>query len=204
MNILIVEDEPLIAEDLASCLIRNNFDITGIAYSYQQALHELKLHLPDLVLLDINLNNDLEGIRIANYINENFQIPFIFITSYSDKATLDLAKVTLPAGYIVKPFNEASIYTAIEVSYYNHTQKNTQNYPELSIVKLNQSISNQISIREFELLKLIYEGNTNKQISEKLFISANTVKKHINHIYLKLDTVSRSYTLVKLRQIMNQ
>nr|HPI53710.1 LuxR C-terminal-related transcriptional regulator [Chitinophagaceae bacterium] len=112
------------------------------------------------------------------------------------------AKYTEPSGYIVKPFTEAGLCSAVEIAFYNHTQKHKQNFPTLSLQKLNQKLNDSITDREFELLSLIYEGKTNAQIAESLFISVNTVKKHINNVYLKLDTVSRSTTLVKLRQLM--
>lgn len=203
MKILIVEDEPLIAEDIAEILQKNEFVVTNIAYSKEFALSELSTNLPDMALLDINLNNKMDGIEIAQNIQANYQIPFIFITSYSDKNTLEKAKLTEPSGYIVKPFNEASLCSSIEIAYYNHTQKNKRHFPELNLVKLNANLTDKISDREFDLLKLIYEGKTNKQIAETLFISGNTVKKHINNIYLKLNTISRATTLVKLRESMS-
>jgi DNA-binding NarL/FixJ family response regulator len=144
----------------------------------------------------------MDGIEIAATIQQQYQLPFIFITSYSDKSTLEKAKVTEPAGYLVKPFNEAGLHTSIEIAFYNHTQKTKRNYPEVSLGKLNRHLSEPVSEREFDLLKLIYEGKTNRQIAEALFISANTVKKHINNVYLKLDATSRSTVLLKMRQLM--
>ena len=202
MKILIVEDEPLIAEDIAEILQKNEFQVTNIAYNKEDALEELRENLPDMVLLDINLNNRLDGIDIAVNIQSHYQIPFIYITSYSDKNTLEKAKRTEPSGYIVKPFNEAGLCSSIEIAYYNPTQKQQRHFPELNLLKLNARLQDKISDREFDLLKLIYEGKTNKQIAEALFISGNTVKKHINNVYLKLDTISRATTLVKLRQFM--
>lgn len=202
MKILIVEDEPLIAEDIAAILSRNDFQVAAIAYTIEEALLELKQNLPDMALLDINLNNKMDGIEIAATIQHGYAIPFLFITSYSDKSTLEKAKLTEPAGYIVKPFNEAGLCSAIEIASYNHTQRIKRQYPELQLYKLNQLLTNPVSEREFELLKLIYEGKTNKQIAEELFISSNTVKKHISNVYLKLDTISRATTLVKLRELM--
>jgi DNA-binding NarL/FixJ family response regulator len=202
MRILIVEDEPLIAEDIAESLVKNDFEVTAVAYTKAEALRQLETNLPDMVLLDINLNNKMDGIEIAATIQQQYQLPFIFITSYSDKSTLEKAKVTEPAGYLVKPFNEAGLHTSIEIAFYNHTQKTKRNYPEVSLGKLNRHLSEPVSEREFDLLKLIYEGKTNRQIAEALFISANTVKKHINNVYLKLDATSRSTVLLKMRQLM--
>ncbi|MES2772883.1 MAG: response regulator transcription factor [Bacteroidota bacterium] len=202
IRILIVEDEPLIAEDVAAVLERNEYIISAIVYSKADALHELQTNLPDMALLDINLNGGIEGIEIADTINRHHNIPFVYITSYSDKHTLDKAKHTEPSGYIVKPFNEAGLYSTLEIALYNHAQKNKRKFPELMLDKINHHVTQPISEREFVLLQLIYDGKTNKQISETLFISPNTVKKHINNTYLKLDATSRATAIAALRQLM--
>ena len=202
IRVLIVEDEPLIAEDIAQGLEKNEFLVSAVVYSKEDAIEQLNTNLPDMVLLDINLSGEMSGIEIAEKINRIYNIPFIFITSYSDKQTLEKAKHTEPSGYIVKPFNEASLYSTLEIALYNHAQKNKRKFPELSFSKINQYLSDQISEREFSLLQLIYDGKTNKQIADALFISTNTVKKHINNTYLKLDASTRATSIARLRELM--
>lgn len=202
IRILIVEDEPIIAEDIASLVEKNDFVVSAIVYTKANALQELDTNLPDLVLLDINLNGEMDGLLIAEKINQQLNIPFVFITSYSDKSTLEKAKYTEPSGYIVKPFNEAGLYSTLEIALYNHAQKNKLKFPLLTLEKINKNLTDPVSEREFNLLQLIYDGKTNKQIAEMLFISLNTVKKHINNTYLKLDASSRATAIVCLRRLM--
>lgn len=202
IRILIVEDEPLIAEDIASVVERDDYTVSAIVYSKEDALIELNENLPDIVLLDINLDGEMHGIDIAEKINSVYNIPFIFITSYSDKHTLERAKFTEPSGYIVKPFNDAGLTSTLEIALFNHAQKNKRKFPELLLSKINQHLSDPISNREFDLLQMIYDGKSNKQIADALFIAANTVKKHINNAYLKLDSNSRASTIARLRQLM--
>lgn len=202
IRILIVEDEPVIAEDIAALVERNDFVVSAIVYTKANALQELDTNLPDMVLLDINLNGEMDGLAIAEIINEQFNIPFIFITSYSDKSTLEKAKYTGPSGYIVKPFNEAGLYTTLEIALYNHAQKNKLKFPLLTLQKINKNLADPVSEREFNLLQLIYDGKTNKQIAEILFISLNTVKKHINNTYLKINASSRTTAIATLRSLM--
>ncbi len=202
IKLLIVEDEPLIAEDIAQWLERNGFFVSAVVYSKEDAMQQLNFNLPDIVLLDINLNGEMSGIEIAEKINTVYNIPFIFITSYSDKQTLEKAKYTEPSGYIVKPFNEASLYSTIEIALYNHAQKSKRKFPALSFNKINNHLSDHITEREFSLLQLIYDGKTNKQIADALFISTNTVKKHINNTYLKLGASSRATSITRLRDLM--
>lgn len=201
-NILIVEDEPLIAEDIAEALKRNDFAISAIVYTKEDALVELERNMTDVAILDINLNGKMDGIEIADTIATRYNIPFIFLTSYSDKQTLTSAKFTEPAGYIVKPFTEAGLYSSVEIALYNYAQKNKRNFPQLKLATINQHLTATVSEREFQLLSLIYEGYSNKQIAAELFISVNTVKKHINSIYLKLDVASHSSAIAKIRQLM--
>ncbi len=202
IRVLIVEDEPMIAEDIAAGLERNDFIVSAICYHLEDALNELNNNLPDIALLDINLNGQMHGFTLAEEIQNKHFIPFIFITSYSDKTTLDKAKLCEPYGYIVKPFNAASLYTTVEIALHNFSQRNKRSFPELNLQKLNNHLTNPITEREFDLLKLIYEGKTNKQIADEMFISTNTVKKHINNTYLKIDTISRATTITKLRNLM--
>jgi DNA-binding NarL/FixJ family response regulator len=203
VRILIVEDEPLIAEDIATALKSNDFEVSAIVYSKEDALAELKNNTPDMALLDINLNGGEEGIEIARIINENYSIPFVFLTSYSDKLTLLHAKSMEPAGYIVKPFSDAGLYAVLEVALYNYSQKSKQIFPFPSPEKISKNLLSPLTERELEVLKLIYDGKTNNQIAEMLFVTGNTIKAHIKNAYLKLGANSRSTAILRIREIMS-
>jgi DNA-binding NarL/FixJ family response regulator len=203
IRLLIVEDEPLIARDISMVLAHNDYTISGIVYSKEDALYELKNNPPDMVLLDINLNGNQEGIDIAREINSKYHLPFVYLTSYSDKQTLRFAKETEPAGYVVKPYSEAGLCATLEIALYNHTQKNRHLYPDLNLEKINRHLElTPLSEREFEVILLIYEGRTNPQIADAIFVSVNTVKKHINNAYLKIDATSRATAIARLRALM--
>jgi CheY-like chemotaxis protein len=92
LKILIVEDEPVIAENISIYLNNNDFEVSAIAYDAEEALEQLQHNTPDAVILDINLASGQDGIDIARQINEQYHIPFLFLTSYSDKTTLERAK----------------------------------------------------------------------------------------------------------------
>jgi DNA-binding NarL/FixJ family response regulator len=143
-----------------------------------------------------------DGIQLADYINKYFQLPFLFLTSYADRDTLQRAKKTAPWGYIVKPFNEKTLAAALEIAIYNFAKRSNQQAPQIFFEKINRHLINQVSEREFEVLQLIYEGKPNGQISEALHVSMNTIKKHINNAYLKLDVNSRSTAIARLRELM--
>lgn len=202
MKVLIIEDEPLIAEDIAACLRRSDYHVSAIVYAAEDAIPELEKNVPDIVMIDINLNGGQEGIAIAATINQQYQIPFIYLTSYSDRRTLELAKHTEPSGYIVKPFTEAGLCATLEIALHNFARKHQHQFPDLNLHKINQHLPSPLSVREFEVIQLIYEGCSNHQIAERLYMSNNTVKVHIKNAYLKLDAISRSTVIARLRELM--
>ncbi len=190
IKVLIVEDEPIIAEDIASILNNLNFSVAGIAYNISQALDLLAVRNLDIALLDINLQNPMDGIEIAKIINEKYKIPFLYLTSHTDSNTLDLAKVTFPYGYIVKPFDERDLLSSLEMAIYRHANEIKELFPSLETI--NSKIFTPISNKEYDVLEDIYKGLTNKQMADKHFVSINTVKTHIKNIYSKFDVHSRT------------
>ena len=202
IKVLIVEDEPLIARNIAMYLRNNDFEVSAIAHDPEEALFQLKRQPPDFVILDINLECDRDGIQIAEHINRNLFIPFVFLTSYSDKETLERAKKTNPSGFIVKPFNEQTLYATIEIALSNHAAQANRHVPELTLDKLNKHLLAPLTDREFEVVRLLYAGKTNQQIAAELYIAMNTLKKHINNAYFKLDVGSRTTAVATLRALM--
>ncbi|MCF6133185.1 LytR/AlgR family response regulator transcription factor [Flavobacterium wongokense] len=122
VKILIVEDELIIAEDVSNMLTKMGYDIVGNAMDYDEALSILASVTPDLILLDVNLHGKKDGIDLANTINEKYKVPFVYTTSYSDSATLQRAKATNPINYLVKPFKEEQLFTAIELALHKLTE----------------------------------------------------------------------------------
>jgi RNA polymerase sigma factor (sigma-70 family) len=202
LRILIVEDEPAIAEHIAAYLDNEDFEVSGIAYDSEDALQQLQTNTPDAIILDINLESEKDGIAIAQIINDTYQIPFLFLTAHSDKHTLNRAKEVNPSGYIVKPFNEKTLLASVEIAIANHTSQVNKQLPKLLSHKINSTLLDPFSEREFEVLQLVYEGITNKQIATQLFISENTVKTHLKSIYIKLDANTRYGLMAKLRGMM--
>jgi DNA-binding NarL/FixJ family response regulator len=201
-KILIVEDEPVIAENVSLYLDNNDFEVSDIAYDSEEALDCLKINTPDAVILDINLDSEKDGIEIASYINQHYQLPFLFLTSYADKNTLDRAKAVKPSGYIVKPFNEKTLLASLEIAISNHTTEKNHDLPKLKIEKINKHLLATLSEREFEIAQLVYEGITNTQICEIIFISLNTVKTHLKSVHLKLNANTRLQVVQRLRELM--
>jgi PAS domain S-box-containing protein len=119
-KILVVEDEAITALDIRSRLERSGYAVAAIASSAEQAITQMPKSQPDLVLMDIQLQGEMDGIQAAETILARFGTPVIYLTAYADRETLERAKLTEPYGYLLKPFEEKEIHTTIEMALYKH------------------------------------------------------------------------------------
>lgn len=119
-NILIVEDEVIVAKDIQNRLEAMNYSIPAIATSGKEAIQKAAETPIDLVLMDIKLRGKMDGIEAAQEIQSRFDIPVIYMTAYSDEATLQRARITEPFGYIVKPVKDRELHASIEMALYKH------------------------------------------------------------------------------------
>lgn len=176
-KILLVEDELIIADYMQDCLQKFGYEVTGICINYQEAVEALAASKPDIVLLDITLKGPKSGIDLAAHINTAVKIPFVFITSHSDKNTIDKAKQTLPYAYLIKPFNEGDLYAAIETALMQFASRNAAKEEEKEEEK-------PIIIQDGIFIR--YKGKFVKvQLDELLWVEAND-----NYITLYTDTVN--------------
>lgn len=119
-KIVIVEDEGLIAADLQGRLERAGYQVPGVAASGGEALEVIRAQSPDLVLMDIRLAGDLDGIQVADKVRQEFDIPVVYLTAYEDRETLERASQTQAFGYIKKPIASASLQGSIEMAISKH------------------------------------------------------------------------------------
>ncbi|OHD15462.1 MAG: hypothetical protein A2086_08310 [Spirochaetes bacterium GWD1_27_9] len=180
-KILIVEDEFIIAEDVKNMLIKLNYNIIGISFTGQSALDEIEKDLPDLVLMDIMLKGDIDGIETASIIKEKFEIPVIYLTAYTDDITLQRAKITEPFGYILKPFEERELYTNIEMALYKHKA-------EREILKRQKTL---------EIIALFDEVTSHLTATDILDKSLNFIKEKLKLDYISIILLERNTDSIK-------
>ena len=204
VRVLIVEDDPIIAQDIAACLEDVGYEVSALAHSPTAALKELSLNPPDIVLLDINLGMGMDGIQLVEEINNKYGLPFVFLTSYADRATLQRAKHTQPMGYVVKPFDEKGLYSTLEIALFNHAKRQAATHAFQDFEHLNTRLPAKLTPRELELLKGIYEGMDNQQLAGMFFVSLNTIKTHVKSIFAKLDVASRPQAIAKVRTLLSE
>ncbi len=194
-KILVVEDEVFIAKDIQSSLIKMGYDVPAIAYDSESALDKIYQISPDLVLLDITIRGTKDGIEVAEIINEKHKLPFIFLTSHSDRTTLERAKQARPSGYLVKPFKDKDLMSTIEIAIFNWSEQIKKKKLDKSIVDSVSRVP--LSSKEYEVYLDLVEGLNNGQIAKKHFISVNTVKSHVKNIFAKMDVHDRMSALRK-------
>lgn len=119
-SILIVEDEILVARDIKARLTRMGYDVLDMASKGAEAIEKALRLRPDLVLMDINLRDDIDGVDAAITIREQYDVPVIFCTAYSNEETLERAKISEPYGYVLKPFDNRELEINIEIALYKH------------------------------------------------------------------------------------
>ncbi len=198
-RILIVEDEPAIAHDIAAILTGNGYQVCGIAHSSTKAMDYLVTKSPDIALLDISIKGDKDGIDIAHIIKKKHDIPFVFLTSFADSETIERVKETAPYGYIVKPFKERDLAPVIEVALLRKSSE-SRSFP--TIHQINEKLPTPITSMEYEVVKLIWKGLKNQEIADELFLSINTIKTHISNLYTKTDTNSKGAIISFIRNVM--
>jgi DNA-binding LytR/AlgR family response regulator len=161
---MIVEDEMIVAKDLQRILKKLNYETTDPFASGRKALEQLEFLRPDFVLLDINLKGDMDGIQLAEHIMHDYGVPFVFITAFSDKQTLNRAKMVEPYGYIIKPFSEDDIRTTIELALYKHSRDIEQRSKSNTFADALDNIEQGIIITD-ALQKVIFINRTAESLA---------------------------------------
>jgi len=169
----IVEDDLLIAESISYTLHQLGYQPTEAARTYLEAVHMIEADRPDLLLVDIMIQGDRDGIELAATVRDKYKIPFIFLTANSDKVTVERAKAVQPSAYLVKPFNEQDLFTSIEIALAN-ANSNMKNIKTSSVTK-----EDYLFVKDGDLFVKL-------NVNDILYVQSDNV-------YLKLFTPSRHY-----------
>ena len=113
-NIMIVEDEGVVSIDIRNMLKKAGYGIAAVAFQGEEAVQKAEQSKPDLILMDIGLKGEIDGIEAAKRIRDHFQIPVVFLTGFADDVTLAKAKEVNPAGFIIKPINEEELNKTLD------------------------------------------------------------------------------------------
>jgi adenylate cyclase len=218
LKILIAEDENIIALDIAENLKRLGYKVCGIARTSREVIEKARKLIPDLILMDVMLDDDTSGIEAAEQIKLQFNIPVVYLTALADSETLKRAKITEPLGYLLKPFEPRSLHTAIEMAIYKHdvNEKLKERTRELEEEKLKSErlLENilpkeiikelrekgSIDPRHYELITLLYTDFQDFTSIASLLPPQRLVTE-LNDIFRNFDSIIEYYGLEKLKTI---
>ena len=182
IKILVVEDEMIIGAKISMQLTTLGYEVTGILPRGEEAILHVQQNKPDIILLDINLKGNLDGIATALKIQQVAEIPIIYLTANSDEATFNRAKATKPAAFISKPFKQLDLQRAIELTISRMAEKDTGAQPEMTSGEEQPFIlSDRIFVRHKEKMVKI-------MIADILYIEAD-------RNYSRIFTAQKEYLL---------
>ncbi len=171
VNIMIVEDEVILAKELKIKLEDMGYRVTSIVNSGERAIESSEQDRSDLILMDINLKGKMDGIEAAEIIHSHFDIPVIFLTAYADEEKLDRAKLTLPFGYILKPYLDRDLKITIEMALYIAQADIERKQAQMALQKAHDELEQRVDERTGELAKanehLLREIEERKKTEEK-------------------------------------
>lgn len=176
IKVLVVEDESIVSKDIQNSLVKLGYTVVGSAATGERAIELANEVKPDIVLMDIMLKGAMNGIEAADIIRKSLRIPIIFLTAYTDDATLSKAKITEPFGYIIKPFKEIDLHTNIEMAIYKHAK-------EVEVLK------------EMDLLHSIVESKEINNL-DSIFIKANSKLIKINKTNIYYIEALKDYVVI--------
>jgi DNA-binding LytR/AlgR family response regulator len=211
LNILIVEDEVLIAEDLKDILKTFGLKKIEMVHDKASALENLRLNKPDIAILDIRMEKELDGLEIGEFIQNNYKLPFIFITAHSDIEMIKKIIKTKPVGYITKPFKKSDLFANINLAIEQLTTNNKlfiKDGYSTHVININEIVyieseGNYINIftsskkylsrQNMESILLDIDSNDFLKIHRSFVVNLNKVKKYsskeviINEITLPIS-----------------
>lgn len=212
-RVLIVEDEDVVARALARILSDAGHDVVGRAQSGSAAIELARREKPDLVLLDIRLQDAIDGIRVA----EEVKAPLLFVSGRSDDQTLAAARRLGARGFVVKPFSPRQVVAAVQVALATPPEKERELSAEEALALIATTLRaaglaapttgpqvrelpgvDELTAREREVLEELLGRYRPFEIAKRLHISPHTVRNHIKSIYQKLDVHSQAELLEKM------
>ncbi len=198
-KIFVVEDESIVSLEIQNRLKVLGYEVAGHAASGDEAITKITQVKPDLVLMDIRIKGDIDGIETASRIKKILDIPIIFLTAYADETTLQRAKITDPFGYIIKPFEERELSINIEIALYkDHTQKLLREKDKWLSTILKSIGDGVIATDQYGIIQFI------NPIAERLtgYSKAEAVGKNLSDIYKVRSEETKEIVLNPYQEVL--
>jgi len=183
LNIVVVEDEPIIGDHVILTLRSLGFRPWGPAITLNEAKGYINRGPVDLVLIDINLDGQHDGIELGFFLKKYHNIPHVFLTANTDEQTVQKAKQTLPMGFVVKPFRREELYTSIEIA--------LSNWKVLQSDKVNSMGSTQVGAEKPRFFYVPIDGNKVKIFTDEIVLISSA------HVYVEISMMDGQKYLVR-------
>ena len=183
LQLLLIEDEYIISKDLKTQLEKNDYARVDIVKNYETAINYYTQNKYDVIISDINLNSEKDGIEIITELSNIRKTPVVYLTAYSDIEIIKRAEKTMPFAYILKPYNNNQLKATLNLSLLNFSK-------ETGLVEENFENTTRLNLltkREKEVLVILSTGKISREIGDVLNISINTVEQHKKNIKKKLS-----------------
>lgn len=181
IKVLLVEDDWIIAKEISYNLHDMGFEVVGCFDNGEEAYHKIKLLMPDLVILDIDLAGEMTGIEMAALLKKDGNIPFIFLTALADIQTVEKAKLAEPFAYLVKPITPETLFSTIEITLHNAARRNA------NIIAIATSVTDNLVFDDSIFVK-------NKKRLEKILLK-DILWVEAYDIYAMIKTLAGQYLL---------
>lgn len=193
IKIFVVEDERLVADDLRETLESLGYDVVGLVATGEDAIDQAEQLSPDLVLMDIRLQGELDGVAAAATIQQRFQIPVVYLTANADRPTLERAKITQPFGWVLKPFDDRILATTIEIALARHQAE----------VALRAALNSTVAQRQAAELEVQRKSQVLSRISHELRNPLTTMQFALVALQQSRDQISETKRQVYFQRIQD-
>ncbi len=218
IKILIAEDEYIVAMDLKKILEKIGYEVTSFVNNGADVIQKSGSEKPDLILMDIMLRGVMSGIEAAEIIKSKYDVPIVYLTALTDKQTIDKAKITEPGGYLLKPFDERGLRSAIEIALYkskietqlkiktkeleeekNKTDELLHHILPKEIIR-ELKLNGSVSPRHYQMISILFTDFQGfRDISNSL--PPSELVAELNEIFYSFDLIIEKYGLEKLKTL---
>lgn len=218
VSILIAEDEKIIALDLSNTLRKLGYLVAGIAATGPDIFELIEKYNPNLVMMDIMLDGDMNGIEAANIISRKYGLPVVYLTALTDEETLQKAKKTNPFGYVLKPYDEKTLHSSIEMALYKHkvdtelqvkSRELEEEKKKTDLLLKNilpEEIVNEIKIhgnvkpRLYSAVSVLFTELCDFDLITS-YVDPNLLLTELNEVFENFDRIVQKYNIEKLKTI---
>jgi DNA-binding response OmpR family regulator len=193
-SVVIIEDDEITALNLKISLNKQGYDVLATFNDFEKAKQQMSEYKPDIIIIDISLQKKDDGIELAKIIKTKYNIPFIYLTSYSGDEIISQAKTTEPYGYIVKPFNPSSLHATIQMALFKFELENKRKENVTSLQIDNLNLEQLLSDRKHSDKPIVHFG-------KEYYIDIEACESYYNNQKIRLTKKENAFLKLLVAQL---